>query len=79
MYVCCSLLTKSIQIEYIMKKNMLKIALLFVVLMTTSYLFAQTPPANRPPPPPGLPIDGGIFTLVAVAFGYGVSKLRNKK
>lgn len=62
-----------------MKKNTLKIALLFVVLFATNYLFAQTPPANRPPPPPGLPIDGGIFTLVAVAFGYGVSKLRNKK
>jgi len=62
-----------------MKKNSIKIALVFVVLLTAEYIFAQTPPANRPPPPPGLPIDGGLFTLLAVAFGYGINKLRNKK
>lgn len=62
-----------------MKKNTFKIALVFVALLATEFLFAQNAPANRPPPPPGVPIDGGIFTLVIAAFGYGVSKLRNKK
>ena len=62
-----------------MKKNTLKIALILVLVLTSEFMFSQTPPANRPPPPPGLPIDGGIFTLFAVAFGYGINKLRNKK
>ena len=60
-----------------MKKNTLRIILIFVVLMTTEFVFSQTPPANSPPP--GLPIDGGLFALLAVAFGYGINKLRRKK
>ena len=62
-----------------MKKRTLKIALVLLVLLTTEYMFSQTPPPNRAPGPPGLPIDGGLFTLISLAFGYGVSKLRNKK
>ncbi len=61
-----------------MKKNTLKIVLLVVVLMTAEFIFAQTPPANRPPPPPGLPIDGGVIALFAVALGYASNKLRKK-
>ena len=62
-----------------MKKRIFKTALMLVVLLATEYVFSQTPPSRRPPGPPGLPIDGGLFTLIAVAFGYGISKLRNKK
>jgi hypothetical protein len=62
-----------------MKKRILKIALLLVILLATEFVFSQTPPSRTPPPPPGLPIDGGIFSLIAVAFGYGISKLRSKK
>jgi len=62
-----------------MKKNTLKVALLLVLVLTSTFIFAQTPPANRPPPPPGLPIDGGIFSLIAIAFGYGIKKLREKR
>ena len=63
-----------------MKKRTLKIALVLMFLLAAEFMFSQsTPPPNRAPAPPGLPIDGGIFTLIAVAFGYGVSKLRNKK
>ena len=63
-----------------MKKNILKIVIVFVFLLAVEFMFAQTsPPANRPPPPPGLPIDGGLFALLAVGFGYGIKKLRIKK
>ncbi len=62
-----------------MKKNTLKIAFIFVVIMTSGLVFSQNAPANRPPPPPGLPIDGGIFNLVVLAMGYGVKKMKNKK
>ena len=63
-----------------MKKRTLKIALILMFLLVTEFVFSQsTPPPSRVPGPPGLPIDGGIFTLIAVAFGYGVSKLRSKK
>ena len=62
-----------------MKNKILKLALVLVALLATEYVFSQNPPPNRVPGPPGLPIDGGLFTLIALAFGYGVNKLRNKK
>lgn len=63
-----------------MKQNTFKIFLITVLLITTELMFAQTiPPSNRPPPPPGLPIDGGIFALITLAFGYAINKLRNKE
>lgn len=62
-----------------MKKNTLNTVLIIIVLLSTTILFAQNPPTNRPPVPPGLPIDGGLFTLAAVAFGYGVSKIKKNK
>ena len=61
-----------------MKKKMLKIVIVFIALFATEYIFSQTPPPNRGAVPPGLPIDGGVFSLIAIAFGYGVNKLRNK-
>ena len=33
-----------------------------------------TPPPPMPPPPPGLPIDGGIIALFAIALTYGIYK-----
>lgn len=62
-----------------MKKSTLKIVLLVLFFVIAEIVVAQTPPGNRPPAPPGLPIDGGIFTLFAVAFGYAIKKLRIKK
>ena len=61
-----------------MNNKLLKSILVLVVLLTSEYVFSQVPPPNRTPPP-GLPIDGSLFTLVAVAFGYGINKLKNKK
>ncbi|WP_179021395.1 PID-CTERM protein-sorting domain-containing protein [Winogradskyella forsetii] len=34
----------------------------------------DTPPPPMPPPPPGLPIDGGIIALFAIALTYGIYK-----
>jgi len=62
-----------------MKNSTLKIVLFIAVLMMAQVLFAQNTPPNRPPPPPGLPIDGGILALFAVAFGYAIKKLKFKK
>jgi len=61
-----------------MKKRIFKINFVLLFLLVTEFVFAQTAPPNRTPPP-GLPIDGGLFALVAVAFGYGINKLRSKK
>jgi len=62
-----------------MKKNILKIALFAVLFITVELIFAQVSPPNRRSTPPGLPIDGGLLTLFAVAFGYAIKKLRFKK
>ena len=36
------------------------------------------PPPIPPPPPPGLPIDGGLFLLLASGIFYGVKRLVKK-
>lgn len=33
------------------------------------------PQVPGPPPPPGLPIDGGLFAVMALGLCYGVYKL----
>lgn len=42
----------------------------------TSVPAAPGPPPP-PPPPPNLPVDGGLFFLIALAIIYGVKKTRN--
>ncbi|WP_166461144.1 PID-CTERM protein-sorting domain-containing protein [Flavicella sediminum] len=58
-----------------MKTN-LKNKWLFAFLLVGCVAYSQGPPP--PPPPPGLPIDSGLFCLLAAAVGYGVKKLRVK-
>lgn len=50
------------------------ILFLFMTLVNVE-IYAQGPPP--PPPPPGLPLDGGLFVLIASAVFYGVKKLMN--
>jgi len=64
-----------------MIQNKTKIAsILFLLISFVSV--AQTmsgPPPPAPPPPPGLPIDAGIYILLAVGLIYGVIKTIHKK
>jgi len=49
---------------------------LFIIFVCHAYSQNTQPP----PPPPGLadlPVDGGIFLLIATAIIYGVKKTRN--
>ncbi|MCF6349427.1 MAG: hypothetical protein L3J23_00150 [Flavobacteriaceae bacterium] len=62
-----------------MKKNNLKLILVFVTLLVTNIIIAQTSPSRVPPPPPGVPLDGGLITLFIIAFGIAVKKLGFKK
>ncbi len=63
-----------------MNKNTKKTVLFLIVVLSVFYAIAQHAPApNRAPPPPGIPVDGGLFTLLAVAVGYAVKKLRIRK
>ena len=73
-----------------MKKNILKFTLLVVILLSTQFLLADpgTPPGfgpggpgpgSGPGGPPGFPIDGGVLLLSAVAFGYGIKKIKDSK
>ena len=54
------------------EKNLLLLAITFLCYTNFN---AQGPPP--PPPPPDLPLDGGIFLLIASAIIYGVKKTRN--
>lgn len=43
------------------------------------FLFLKTViNAQTPPPPVGLPIDGGLFYLLAVGLVYGIFNLKKK-
>lgn len=37
------------------------------------------PPPPSPPPPPGLPIDGGLLTILGLGVIYGANKLLRAK
>jgi hypothetical protein len=52
-----------------------KILLLFCMTFVC-YTYGQSP-GPPPPPPPNLPVDGGLFFLIALAIIYGVKKTRN--
>lgn len=56
---------------------------LSLLVMLTALSTYASPPEAPPqpfapltPPPPGLPIDGGVLLLVAVAIVYGVYALK---
>jgi hypothetical protein len=50
--------------------------LLSLCMTFVCYTYGQLPPPP-PPPPPNLPVDGGLFFLIALAIIYGVKKTRN--
>jgi hypothetical protein len=52
--------------------------LLLFCMTFVCYTYGQSPgPPPPPPPPPNLPVDGGLFFLIALAIIYGVKKTRN--
>ena len=58
-------------------KALLKITQTFAAMSFVGSLFAQGTPNQDPDM--GVPVDGGIFTVVGSAIAYGVYKVRNKK
>ena len=55
-------------------------SILFLLISFVSV--AQTmsgPPPPGPPTPPGLPVDNGIYVLLAIGLVYGVVKTIRKK
>lgn len=62
-----------------MNKNMFKTFLFLIIVLSVSGIIAQEAPSPGRTPPPGVPIDGGLFALFAVAVGYAAKKLRLKK
>lgn len=62
-----------------MKKNTLKLVLVVVLFATANVVFSQTAPSRTPPPPPGVPLDGGLFALIALGVGIAIKKIGFKK
>ena len=58
-----------------MANKYFKAILLFAFILVAEIAFAQGPP---PPPPPRVPVDGGIFGLLALGLGYAVKKIYDK-
>jgi hypothetical protein len=52
-------------------KYIVVIAILFTSIVNGQII---APPPIPPPPPPGLPIDGGLFILLASGVLYGIKK-----
>lgn len=60
-----------------MKLKLRAIGLLLLVVMFPLNVFSQVvPPPIPPPPPPGLPIDGGLWLLLASGVYFGVKKIK---
>ena len=57
-----------------MANKYFKAILLFAFILVSEIALAQGPP----PGPPGLPIDGGILSLLALGLGYAVKKIYDK-
>ena len=55
-----------------MANKYLKAILFFSLLFVSSNMMAQELPTPKPDP---LPIDGGIFGLLALGVGYAVKKI----
>ncbi|MCD4794273.1 MAG: hypothetical protein K8R54_13645 [Bacteroidales bacterium] len=57
-----------------MKKTLLAIVLVFTLLVLP--ILVNEASAQPPPPPPqDIPIDGGLFLLIAAGATYGARKL----
>jgi hypothetical protein len=57
-----------------MKNKKAVVLILFLSMGFASVAQGATPPPPMPPPPPGLPIDGGLLLLFALAFSFGIYK-----
>jgi hypothetical protein len=57
-----------------MKNTLVLISLIFV-LMVTPVLIKKVSAQPPPPPPQDIPIDGGLFLLIAAGATYGARKL----
>lgn len=55
-------------------KNILASILVFFAGFASMAQGGGAPPPPMPPPPPGLPVDGGIVVLFAIALTYGAYK-----
>ncbi|MES2410868.1 MAG: hypothetical protein V4535_05430 [Bacteroidota bacterium] len=54
------------------------IIILAVFFLSVTSAFADPgppPPESTPPPPPGLPLDGGVFLLLAFSLLFGCYKI----
>ena len=49
-------------------------SVLLTLLSTTAVAQVDNPPPPMPPPPPGLPIDGPVLFVLALALLYGIKK-----
>lgn len=56
-----------------MVNKYIRTILFFALFLIAGDLMAQVPP----PKPGDLPIDGGLFALIALALGYGVKKIHD--
>lgn len=57
------------------QKNNMKLAQILFVFTNVVYAYqGPIPPPPAPPPPPGLPIDGTVVFVFALALLYGVIK-----
>jgi peptidoglycan/LPS O-acetylase OafA/YrhL len=57
-----------------MKKTLLLISFVFILLVLP--VLIKDASAQPPPPPPqDIPIDGGLFLLIAAGAAYGARKL----
>ncbi len=54
-------------------------SILFVLISFVCVAQVSGPPPPSPPPPPGLPVDGGILTLLGLGLVYGAKKLLKTK
>jgi len=58
--------------------RLLIIVAVFFLQQTSVFADPGPPPPSTPPPPPGLPLDGGIYLLVALSLCYAIFKLNKK-
>ena len=52
-----------------------------MIFMCSGFAFAKQGPPNPEyiPPPPGLPLDGGLYALIAISLIYGLYKIYSLK
>jgi hypothetical protein len=64
-----------------MKQKKAYILLLFLTIAPMLFAMSSQLPEGPPPPtpPPGLPVDGGLISLVVAGVFYGIKKNINKK